>query len=83
VFDNLDKVGRLMGERDERAASVMADYWTTFAKGGDPNGERRPTWPAFGPDRMLEFTNVGPLAGSIPNPERLDLIEAYYARIRP
>jgi para-nitrobenzyl esterase len=83
VFDNLETVGRPMGERDQRAATVMADYWTTFAKGGDPNGEGRPTWPAFGADRMLEFTSVGPSAGTIPDPERLDLIEALYARIRP
>ncbi len=39
VFDNLDTVGRPMGERDARAATAMADYWTTFAKVG--RSERR------------------------------------------
>jgi para-nitrobenzyl esterase len=84
VFDNLHTVGRPRGERDDRAAQVMADYWTRFATAGDPNGEGRPVWPGFGAerDRLLEFTNGGPEARPIPFPDRLDLIEAYYARVR-
>lgn len=84
VFDNLHTVGRPMGARDERAAKAMADYWTTFATAGDPNGEGRPLWPEFGGerDRLLEFTNGGPEAKPVPFADRLDLIEAYYARVR-
>jgi para-nitrobenzyl esterase len=84
VFDNLHTVGRPMGERDDQAAAAMADYWTTFAAKGDPNGEGRPAWPEFGAerDRLLEFTNDGPVAKPIPFADRLDLIEAYYARVR-
>jgi para-nitrobenzyl esterase len=84
VFDNLHTVGRPMGERDDRAATAMADYWTTFAATGDPNGAGRPVWPEFGAerDRLLEFTNDGPVAGPIPFADRLDLIEAYYSRVR-
>lgn len=84
VFDNLHTVGRPMGARDERAAKAMADYWTTFAATGDPNGEGRPVWPEFGAerDRLLEFANDGPAARPIPFTDRLDLIEAYYARVR-
>ncbi|WP_292027365.1 carboxylesterase family protein [Brevundimonas sp. UBA2416] len=84
VFDNLHTVGRPIGARDERAARAMADYWTTFAAKGNPNGPGRPAWPEFGaePDRLLEFTNDGPAARPIPNAERLDLIERFYTRIR-
>lgn len=84
VFDNLHTVGRPMGERDDRAATAMADYWTTFAAKGNPNGPGRPAWPDFGaePDRLLEFTNDGPVAGPIPFADRLDLIEAFYNRVR-
>lgn len=84
VFDNLHTVGRPTGERDQRAAEAMAGYWTRFAAKGDPNGEGRPAWPEFGPgrDRLLEFTNDGPVARPIPFADRLDLIEAYYARVR-
>jgi para-nitrobenzyl esterase len=85
VFDNLHTVGRPLGERDARAATVMADYWTTFAKIGDPNGQGRPAWPEFGrePDRLLEFTDDGPEAKPTPFKDRLDLIEAFYRRVRP
>lgn len=85
VFDNLDTVGRPMGERDDRAARAMADYWTTFAQVGDPNGQGRVEWPEFGarPDALLEFTNDGPVAKAVPFSERLDLIERYYERVRP
>ncbi len=85
AFDTLDTVGRPLGERDARAATAMADYWTTFARAGDPNGEGRPAWPGFGaePDRLLEFTNDGPVAKPVPFADRLDLIEAFYARARP
>jgi len=85
VFDNLDTVGRPMGERDDRAATAMADYWTTFGKTGDPNGGRHPAWPEVGaePNRLLEFTNDGPVAKAIPNAERLDLIEKFHGRMRP
>jgi para-nitrobenzyl esterase len=85
VFDTLHTVGRPLGERDARAATAMADYWTTFARTGDPNGGDYPAWPEFraSPDRLLEFTNDGPVAKAVPFADRLDLIEAFYARVRP
>jgi len=83
VFDTLETVGRPLGERDFRAAAAMADYWTGFARLADPNAEGRVVWPRVDGDQLLEFTNDGPVARPIPYGERLDLIEAYYARIRP
>jgi len=82
VFDNLHTVGRPIGERDAQAATAMADYWTTFAARGDPNAPGRPVWPEFGAerDRLLEFTDDGPVAKPVPFPERLDLIEALHGR---
>ena len=49
---------------------------------GRPLG--RPVWPDFRqePGRLLEFTNDGPVAKPVPFADRLDLIEAYYARVR-
>ncbi len=84
VFDNLTASPWATDEMDQRAADAMAGYWTTFAASGDPNGALLPAWPEFGAerDRLLDFTNDGPVAGPIPFAERLDLIEAYYRRIR-
>ena len=85
VFDTLDTVGRPLGQRDHDAADAMAGYWTTFAGEGDPNASDRPTWPDIrsAPDQLLEFTNDGPVARPMPHAERLDLIESFYARVRP
>lgn len=83
VFDNLFASSWAVEARDQQAATAMADYWTAFAATGDPNGGGRPAWPAAGDDRLLEFTNDGPVAKAVPFSERLDLIEAYFARIYP
>ena len=83
VFDNLHTVGRPLGERDARAATAMADYWTGFATRSDPNGPDRVDWPGVAGDQLLEFTNDGPVAQTVPHGERLDLIQQFYARIRP
>lgn len=84
VFDNLHTTNWPMGDSDRAAATAMADYWTTFARSGDPNGVGRPEWPDMRnvDDELLEFTNGGPVAKPVPFAERLDLIEAYFARTR-
>lgn len=84
VFDNLHTVAGPMGERDQRAATTMAGYWTTFAARGNPNGPGRPVWQEFGAerDRLLEFTSQGPVAKPVPFADRLDLIERFYERTR-
>jgi para-nitrobenzyl esterase len=84
VFDNLSASSWPVEDRDRRAAAVMADYWTGFAANGDPNGGGRPIWPEYRamPGQLLMFSNDGPAAAPVPFAERLDLIEAFYARIR-
>ncbi|HEY0598550.1 carboxylesterase/lipase family protein [Brevundimonas sp.] len=84
VFDNLTASPWPTTAMDQRAADAMAGYWTAFAAKGDPNGGGRPAWPQFGsaPDTLLEFTNDGPVAKPVPFGARLDLIEAYHARVR-
>ena len=84
VFDNLATSPWPTEEMDQRQATAMADYWTRFAATGNPNGGGHSAWPEVGAegDRLLEFTNDGPVAKDIPFKDRLDLIEAYYSRIR-
>lgn len=80
VFGTLEHYGisQTLEERD--MASVMATYWTTFAKTGDPNGADLPAWPRF--DSATQQTmrldgNSG--AMPIPNLEELHAIDRVYA----
>jgi len=78
VFQTLNASPWPTGEQDKAAAAVMSGYWTSFAKTGDPNGDGRPAWPAYSAaeDRLLDFTNDGPVAEKVPHAERLDAIAA-------
>jgi para-nitrobenzyl esterase len=63
---------------DETAAEIISAYWLAFAKTGDPNGDGHPTWPAYAAkaDRLLDFTNTGPVARKTPDAAVLDAIGA-------
>jgi para-nitrobenzyl esterase len=47
-------------EADHDAAEQIQEYWTRFAKTGDPNGGSLPAWPRAGSGRYLAFTADGP-----------------------
>ena len=68
VFGTLDEQRPMRPNYDaaDRAISnVMQEYWTNFAKTGNPDGNGLPAWPKYQPDtkRLLEFTDHGPVAG--------------------
>lgn len=50
---------------DREMAAAIEQYWTNFAKSGDPNGAGLPVWPKFDAARRgyIEFTRKGPVPG--------------------
>ena len=67
VFGTLD--GRFLAEArpndvDARVSDVMQQYWTNFARTGDPNDVGLPTWPKFDTTSRayIQFTEAGPVA---------------------
>jgi para-nitrobenzyl esterase len=55
---------RKYNDSDREYAPQMQEYWTNFAKTGDPNGGKLVKWPKFdGTARAyLDFTDAGPVA---------------------
>ncbi len=67
-------------DEDRKLSEVMAAYWTNFAKGGNPNGEGLPEWPAFSDrDPRVLYLHGKPAAGPVPNVDKLTVLDEYYA----
>ncbi|HEY4363062.1 MAG TPA: carboxylesterase family protein [Bryobacteraceae bacterium] len=51
-------------DSDQQYAPQMQEYWTNFAKTGDPNGGKLVKWPKFdaAARAYLDFTDGGPVA---------------------
>jgi para-nitrobenzyl esterase len=67
VFGNLLPGGFLGGpysDADRKISNNIQEYWTNFAKTGDPNGGGLPNWPKFdaAARTYLEFKDNGPAA---------------------
>lgn len=79
VFRTLETSPWPTDANDASQAALASAYWTEFAKTGDPNGGGRTRWSAYdaGSDRLLDFTNDGPVMKAVPFAERMDAIAAW------
>lgn len=82
VFDTLATSPYPTDDNDKVQAQFAVGYWTNFAKAGDPNGAGLVAWPRYAAadDKLLEFTNDGPVAKVSPHKARWDAIAARYGK---
>ncbi len=77
VFGNPEEVQ----PTDKALSDWMMDYWTNFAKTGDPNGGGLPAWPRFRNDdpQTMVLTGSGCHAAPVPSEAALKVLDTYFA----
>ncbi len=65
---------------DHAVSDEMSSYWVNFAKTGDPNGPGMPAWPFFS-NAQPQVMNLNDPSKAIPVPnlEKLEVLDGYYA----
>ena len=85
VFDTVrEKYGAATTASDEKTGMQALQYWSNFAKTGDPNGPGLPAWPKYdaGKDVLMNFTmDDGPVAQPDPWKARLDITEQFSSSV--
>jgi para-nitrobenzyl esterase len=83
VFNHLGLYQASWTATDRTLAEVIPEYWTNFAKSGDPNGAGLPMWPSFreSPDKVM-MLGEKLTAEAIPDEDGLERIDRIYATAR-
>jgi para-nitrobenzyl esterase len=81
VFNTTKLIGIGWDETDHELSNLIADYWVSFARNGDPNDDSLPPWPLYDPmaDNVQVFDGRSE-AREHPKKAQLDLLEEIYLR---
>lgn len=80
VFDHLDQQAVPWITKDRELADVLPEYWSNFARNGDPNGAGLPAWPSFRESRdKVMILGAELRAEAIPDEGNLRKIDRIYA----
>lgn len=79
VFGHLNPQSKLATPTDNAISEAMINYWTNFAKTGNPNGTNVPRWDEFTKDnhRVMHFKQR-PEMGPVPSESSLKILNEYY-----
>lgn len=79
TFNTLEREPRPWTDYDHLIAEIAVDYWTSFAKRGDPNSPHLPQWPAFTAEHpvSLRFGNGVIRAEDLGNDEKEDRVVSF------
>lgn len=79
VFQNLDTDNPEVSKSDVSISKAMGNYWTNFAKYGNPNGENVPEWPAFSEESpKVMYFEQSPHLGPVPSEASLKVLDNYF-----
>jgi para-nitrobenzyl esterase len=79
VFGNFSATMSPSAE-DKAVSDQISSYWVNFAKTSNPNGPDLPAWPAFTEaNQQVVNLNDPSKAIPVPNLEKLQVLEGYYA----
>ena len=84
AFGSLDQYEQIIKtkytDEDQRLSETIINYWTNFAKDGNPNGKELPVWPVYrnGKPTVMSLKS-DPKPGPFPNLEKIMMIDDYYS----
>lgn len=85
VFGHVDKNFNFQyTDKDRALSTAVMDYWTNFARTGNPNGNGLPNWPRYeyGKDTVMYLNSGNLKAGSQPNLARMQFMDLFFAKLR-
>jgi para-nitrobenzyl esterase len=83
VFDHLGQERWAWTRGDRKLADTVANYWTNFAKTGDPNQQGVPRWPAFNNEiGPVQYLGDVITTGGLADQAGLKVFDRVYGQIR-